>query len=135
MSFLCEACENLWCWPTIEWWRLMPRIFWRWCGRSWDLLTVLVRGHGYESDGAVRRATVQIADWVRSITLDDGARPHGIVYRSDTSVVLCTRARSAPAIKDHRRYRNWLPPIPARVIGAADPELVARATRYRLTIG
>lgn len=40
------------------------------------------RGHGYKSDGAVRRATVQIADWVRSITMDDGARPHSIVYRS-----------------------------------------------------
>lgn len=32
--------------------------------------------------GVNRRATVDIADWVRSAVLDDGSRPHGIVYRS-----------------------------------------------------
>jgi len=84
--------------------------------------------------GGNRAATVQIADWVRSITVDDDTRPHGIVYRS----------RHAGG--DVHAY--WLRAVDAGLplsseavtadVGAsipvADPDLLATATRYGLVI-
>ena len=72
---------------------------------------------------------MEIADWVRSTTLDDDTRPHGIVYRS----------RHAGG--DVHAY--WLRAVDAGLpvtaepvtadagapITAADPDLLATATR------
>ncbi len=84
--------------------------------------------------GGNRRATVDIADWVRSSILDDGAGPHGIVYRS----------RHAGG--DVRAF--WLRAVDAgspltaepvtadagAPITAADPDLRATTGRYGLTV-
>ncbi len=84
--------------------------------------------------GGNRHATVDIADGVRSTTLDDGTRPHGIVYRS----------RHAGG--DVHAY--WLRAVDAGLsviaepvtadagapITEADPDLQATATRYGLSV-
>jgi hypothetical protein len=64
---------------------------------------------------------VDIADWVRSGVLDDGTRPHGIVYRS----------RHAGGDV----HACWLRAADAGApITAADPDLRATATRYGLSV-
>lgn len=84
--------------------------------------------------GGNRQATVEIADWVRSAALDDDGRAHGIVYRS----------RHAGG--DVHAY--WLRAVDAGLpvtaepvtadagapIMATDPDLLATAARYGLTI-
>ena len=84
--------------------------------------------------GGNRAATVLIADWVRSTTVDDDTRLHRIVYRS----------RHAGG--DVHAY--WLRAVDAGLpvtaepvtadagapITAADPDLLATATRYGLVI-
>ena len=84
--------------------------------------------------GGNRHATVDIADWVRSTTLDDGTRPHGIVYRSRHAggdVHACwLRAVDAgrPVIAEPVTADAGAP------ITAADPDLRATATRYGLSV-
>jgi len=84
--------------------------------------------------GGNRRATVEIANWVRSSVLDDGAGPHGIVYRSRHAggdVHACwLRAVDAgsPLTTEPVTADAGAP------ITAADPDLRATAGRYGLTI-
>jgi len=77
---------------------------------------------------------VEIANWVRSSVLDDGAGPHGIVYRSRHAggdVHACwLRAVDAgsPLTTEPVTADAGAP------ITAADPDLRATAGRYGLTI-
>lgn len=84
--------------------------------------------------GPDRPATVEIADWVRSAALDDGTAPHGIVYRSrhaggDVYAYWLRRLDSEhPAAAEPLTVDTGAP------ITARDPDLLATAARYGLTV-
>lgn len=77
---------------------------------------------------------MDIANWVRSSILDDGARPHGIVYRSRHAGgdvhAFWLRAVDAglPVIAEPVTADAGAP------IMGADPDLRATAVRYGLTV-
>ena len=75
-----------------------------------------------------------IADWVRSTVLDDPTRPHGIVYRS--------RHAGGDVHAYWMRAVDAGFPVTAELvtadagapIAAVDPNLLATAARYGLTV-
>lgn len=84
--------------------------------------------------GPDRLATVEIAGWVRSTTLEDGTAPHGIVYRSrhaggDVHAYWLRRLDAGhPAGTEPLAADTGVP------IAAGDPDLRDTAARYGLTV-
>jgi hypothetical protein len=84
--------------------------------------------------GGNREATVQIADWVRSAILDDDTRPHGTVYRSrhaggDVHAYWMRAVDHGLPVTDELVTADA-----GTVIEASDPDLLATAARYGLTV-
>jgi hypothetical protein len=84
--------------------------------------------------GPDRLATVEIAGWVRSTTLEDGTAPHGIVYRSrhaggDVHAYWLRRLDAGHPAGTEPLAADTGPPITA-----GDPDLRDTAARYGLTV-
>ena len=84
--------------------------------------------------GADRQVTVEIADWVRCTVLDDRTRPHGIVYRSRHAGGDVNAYWMRAVDADFPVTAELVTADAGAPIAAADPNLLATAARYGLTV-